>query len=52
MVKSFPAAESRGTAEFAVIGSDYFDKGRVLAWKATLQRGNRVITTRQSYLWQ
>lgn len=52
MVRSFPAADSQGTAEFAVIGDDYFKGGKVLVWKATLQRGNRVIATRQSYLWQ
>lgn len=52
MVKSFPATNSGGTAEFAVIGENYFKNGKVLAWKATLQRGKRVIATRQSYLWQ
>lgn len=52
MVKSFPAAETKGTADFAVIGSDYFKNGKVLAWKATLQRGGKVIATKQSYLWQ
>lgn len=52
MTKNFPADESHGTAEFAVIGEDYFKNGKVLAWKATLQRGKRVIATRQSYLWQ
>ena len=52
MVKSFPATATEGTAEFAVIGSNYFDGGRVLAWKATVLRGQRVIATQQSYLWQ
>lgn len=52
MIKTFPSAESKGSAEFAVIGDDYFKGGKVLAWKATLQRGKRVIATRQSYLWQ
>lgn len=52
MVKSFHATENKGTAEFAVIGSDYFKNGKVLAWKATLLRGKRVLATRQSYLWQ
>jgi hypothetical protein len=52
MIKSFPSTESKGSAEFAVIGDDYFKGGKVLAWKATLQRGKRVIATRQSYLWQ
>lgn len=52
MHRTFPSAESKGTVEFAVIGDDYFKGGKVLAWKATLQRGKRVIATRQSYLWQ
>lgn len=52
MVKSFPAAETRGTAEFAIIGSDYFKGGKVLAWKATLECGGKAIASRQSYLWQ
>jgi hypothetical protein len=52
MVREFPATDSKGTAEFAVIGEDYFKGGKVLTWKATLRRGERVVATRQSYLWQ
>lgn len=52
MVRNFPATDSSGKAEFAIIGDDYFKNGRVLAWKATLQRGKTIIATRQSYLWQ
>ena len=52
MVKDFPSSDSSGTAEFAVTGDDYFKGGKVLAWKATLQRGKQVIASRQSYLWQ
>lgn len=52
MVKKFPASAPEGTAEFAVVGEDYFKNGKVLAWKATLQRGKREIASRQSYLWQ
>jgi hypothetical protein len=52
MSKSFDSADMEGVAEFAVIGESYFDGGKVLAWKATLQRGTRVIATQQSYLWQ
>lgn len=50
--KTFPASAVEGSAEFAVIGENYFDGGKVLAWKASLQRGGRVLATRQSYLWQ
>ena len=52
MSRSFASGESRGTAEFAVIGDDYFEGGRVLAWKAALTRGGREISTRRSYLWE
>ncbi len=52
MTKNFPAAASRGVAEFAVIGDDYFKGGKVLTWKATLLRGKRVVASRQSYLWR
>jgi uncharacterized protein YcfL len=52
MVRNFPAGDSGGTVEFSVTGHEYEKNGRVMAWKATLQRGKRVIATRQSYLWQ
>ncbi len=52
MVRRYPPATSKGKAEFAIIGDDYFKGGKVLAWKATLQRGGKVIATEQSYLWQ
>lgn len=52
MSRSFPASEGAGTAEFAVIGQDYFKGGRVLAWKITLTRGGKVLASRQSYLWE
>ena len=52
MTRGFPSADGKGKAEFAVIGDDYFKNGRVLAWKATLSRGKRVIATRKSYLWE
>lgn len=52
MVRSFPASESGGTAEFAIIGEDYTKGGKVLAWKASATRGGKVLATRQSYLWQ
>jgi len=52
LVKRFPARETSGSVEFAVIGKEYLKDGRVLAWKATLNRGGRVLATRKSHLWQ
>ena len=52
MTKEFPASESHGIVEFAVIGDDYFKGGKVLAWKATVSRGGRELASQRSYLWQ
>jgi len=52
MVKRFPASQTSGRVEFAVIGNDYIKNGRVLSWKATLSRGGRVIASKKSHLWQ
>lgn len=52
MVRDYPASTTEGRTEFAIIGDDYFKNGRVLAWKATLQRGGKAIATQQSYLWE
>lgn len=52
LTRQFPASAAKGIADFAVTGDAYFQGGRVLAWKATLSRGGRLLATRQSYLWQ
>ena len=50
--RRFPDGGVSGKAEFSVIGEDFRLGGRVLAWKATLVSGGRVLASRQSYLWQ
>lgn len=52
MTRRFPADAIEGSAEFAVIGEDYFKNGKVLAWKATVSRDGREIASKRSYLWQ
>lgn len=52
MTRTYSPATTEGKAEFAIIGEDYFKGGKVLAWKATLTRGGRVLATKQSYLWK
>jgi hypothetical protein len=37
---------------FAVIGDDYFDDGRVIAWRASLIVDGRITATTRSYLWE
>ncbi|MDP3849164.1 MAG: hypothetical protein Q8Q59_01580 [Luteolibacter sp.] len=52
MTKSFPASAQEGVANFAVIGDDYFKGGKVLAWRASIRRGNRELSSSRSYLWR
>lgn len=52
MTRTFPATDTHGTADFSVIGDDYFKGGKVLAWKAIVSRGGRELESRQSYLWR
>ena len=50
VIKAAPVVE--GVAEFQVTGSDYLEGGRVLSWHISYYRGERLVETRQSYLWQ
>jgi len=44
----------RGThkTEFKVIGDDYFDDGRVIAWRCLLIEGGRIVAQNRSYMWE
>lgn len=50
--KEYPAGVKSGKIDFQIIGKEYAQKGRVLAWKAELVLGGRVIDSKQSYLWR
>jgi len=52
LVKRFPASQTSGNVEFAIIGKDYHTNGRVLAWKTTLSRGGQPVASKKSHLWQ
>lgn len=51
MSRRFESSASSGTAEFSVIGDDYFENGKVLAWRATVLRNGKEVAVRRSYLW-
>jgi hypothetical protein len=38
--------------EFAIIGDDFVDDGRVIAWRASLIVNGRIVDTTRSYLWE
>jgi hypothetical protein len=46
--------EVRGNhkTEFRVIGDDYFDGGRVIAWRCLLISGGRIVAEDRSFLWE
>ena len=39
-------------SRLAVIGDDFFDDGRVTAWRASLIVDGKVVARTQSYLWE
>lgn len=43
----------RGNHEtkFAIIGDDFFDDGRVIAWRASLIVNGQIVAVDRSYLW-
>jgi hypothetical protein len=44
----------RGThkTEFKVIGDDYFDDGRVIAWRCLLIQNGRIVAENRSFMWE
>ena len=44
----------RGThkTEFRVIGDDYFDDGRVIAWRCLLIANGQIVAENRSYMWE
>jgi hypothetical protein len=39
-------------SEFKVIGDDYFDGGRVIAWRCLLIENGRIVAENRSFLWE
>jgi hypothetical protein len=48
----YPHARGHYKTEFAIIGDDFFDDGRVISWRAALIVDGRIVATRRSYLWE
>ncbi|HET6886823.1 MAG TPA: hypothetical protein VFH87_02760 [Candidatus Udaeobacter sp.] len=44
----------RGThkTEFKVIGDDYLDDGRVIAWRCLLIENGRIVAENRSFMWE
>ena len=49
---SYPNVHGSHKTEFKVVGDDYFDDGRVIAWRCLLIENGQVVAENRSYLWE
>ena len=47
-----PNARGHNKSEFAIVGDDFFDDGRVTAWRCLLIENGRIVAETKSYLWR
>ncbi len=48
---NYSAAKGSHQTDFAVIGDDYSDDGRITAWRAVLIENGTIVALTQSFLW-
>ena len=49
---SYADVHGNHKSEFKVIGDDYFDGGRVTAWRCLLIENGRIVAENRSFLWE
>jgi len=49
---TYPQAKGNHKTEFAVIGDDYLNDGRVISWRCLLIESGRIVAENRSYLWE
>ena len=49
---SYPSARGSNKTEFKVVGDDYFDDGRVTAWRCCIIENGRVVAETHSFMWE
>jgi hypothetical protein len=49
---SYPNIRGNHKTEFRVIGDDYFDGGRVIAWRCLLINDGTIVAEDRSFLWE
>jgi hypothetical protein len=49
---SYSNAKGNLKTEFAIIGDDYFQDGRVTSWRCLLIENGRIVAENRSYLWE
>jgi len=48
----YPNARGSQKTEFAIIGDDYLDDGRIIAWRCLLIESGRIVAINRSFLWE
>jgi hypothetical protein len=48
----YPNAKGNYKTEFTIIGDDYFQDGRVTAWRCLLIEDGKIVAENRSYLWE
>jgi len=49
---SYSNARGNQKTEFKVVGDDYFDDGRVTAWRCLLIENGTIVAETHSYMWE
>ena len=49
--KSYSGAKGTMKSDFAVIGDDYREEGKITAWRAVIIENGRIVALNQSFLW-
>lgn len=49
---SYENVKGNNKTEFAIIGDDYLQDGRVTAWRCLLIENGRIVAENRSYLWE
>jgi hypothetical protein len=49
---SYPNGRGSHKTEFKVVGDDFFDDGRVTAWRCLLIENGRIVAETHSYMWE
>jgi hypothetical protein len=49
---TYPHVRGTHKTEFKVIGDDYFDDGRVIAWRCLLITNGQIVAENRSYMWE
>ena len=49
---SYENMKGNQKTEFAIIGDDYFNDGRVISWRCLLIENGRIVAENRSYLWE